>query len=88
MPAGVYPTGATIHDPERCWNGYTLYPSSAANVPDKRASQPRAGNDGTSPSRTHSQRSHSFELVSLSPIQVLAQERRSEWISRKSIDVS
>ncbi|PKN28746.1 MAG: thioredoxin [Deltaproteobacteria bacterium HGW-Deltaproteobacteria-21] len=21
----VYPTGATIYDPERCWNGYTIY---------------------------------------------------------------
>ena len=21
----VYPTGATLYDPERCWNGYTVF---------------------------------------------------------------
>ncbi|MDP7640808.1 MAG: thioredoxin, partial [Candidatus Hydrogenedentes bacterium] len=25
MPASVYPTGTTIYDPEKCWNGYTLF---------------------------------------------------------------
>jgi len=23
----VYPTGATIYDPDKCWNGYTIYPA-------------------------------------------------------------
>ena len=23
----VYPTGATIYDPDRCWNGYTIFPA-------------------------------------------------------------
>ena len=23
----VYPTGATIFDPDRCWNGYTIFPA-------------------------------------------------------------
>jgi len=26
MPASVYPTGTTIYNPEKCWNGYTLFP--------------------------------------------------------------
>ena len=21
----IYPTGTTIYDPEKCWNGYTIY---------------------------------------------------------------
>ena len=25
MPASVYPTGTTIYDPEKCWNGYTCF---------------------------------------------------------------
>jgi hypothetical protein len=25
MSASVYPTGTTIYDPEKCWNGYTLF---------------------------------------------------------------
>ncbi|OGO30369.1 MAG: thioredoxin [Chloroflexi bacterium RBG_16_56_11] len=25
MTASVYPTGTTIYEPEKCWNGYTLY---------------------------------------------------------------
>jgi hypothetical protein len=25
MPASVYPTGTTIYDPEKCWNGYTSF---------------------------------------------------------------
>jgi hypothetical protein len=28
MPPTVYPTGTTIYDPEKCWNGYTLYQST------------------------------------------------------------
>ena len=27
MPPTVYPTGTTIYDPEKCWNGYTLFQS-------------------------------------------------------------
>ena len=23
----VYPTGTTIYDPEKCWNGYTVFPA-------------------------------------------------------------
>jgi hypothetical protein len=25
MPVTVYPTGTTIYDPEKCWNGYTIF---------------------------------------------------------------
>ncbi len=25
MPPSVYPTGTTIYEPEKCWNGYTLF---------------------------------------------------------------
>ncbi len=25
MPATIYPTGTTIYDPEKCWNGYTIF---------------------------------------------------------------
>ena len=25
MPVSVYPTGTTIYDPEKCWNGYTSF---------------------------------------------------------------
>jgi hypothetical protein len=25
MPPSVYPTGITIYEPEKCWNGYTLF---------------------------------------------------------------
>jgi len=28
MPPTIYPTGTTIYDPEKCWNGYTLYQST------------------------------------------------------------
>jgi len=28
MPPSIYPTGTTIYDPEKCWNGYTLYPTT------------------------------------------------------------
>jgi hypothetical protein len=27
MPPTVYPTGTTIYYPEKCWNGYTLFPA-------------------------------------------------------------
>ena len=27
MTATIYPTGTTIYDPERCWNGYTVFPA-------------------------------------------------------------
>ena len=30
MPASVYPTGTTIYNPEKCWNGYTLFPAEGA----------------------------------------------------------
>ena len=25
MPASVYPTGTTVYNPDKCWNGYTLF---------------------------------------------------------------
>ena len=28
----VYPTGTTIYKPEKCFNGYTLYPSMKPGV--------------------------------------------------------
>jgi hypothetical protein len=28
MPSSVYPTGTTIYDPEKCWNGYTVFQSN------------------------------------------------------------
>jgi hypothetical protein len=28
----VYPTGATIYDPERCWSGYTLFQAKEVGV--------------------------------------------------------
>ena len=34
MPTSVYPTGTTIYNPEKCWNGYTIYPPFVANLPD------------------------------------------------------
>jgi hypothetical protein len=27
MPPSIYPTGTTIYYPEKCWNGYTLFPA-------------------------------------------------------------
>jgi hypothetical protein len=27
MPPTVFPTGTTIYEPDKCWNGYTVYPS-------------------------------------------------------------
>ena len=28
MPPTVYPTGTTIYEPEKCWNGYTIFQSA------------------------------------------------------------
>ena len=28
MTSSVYPTGTTIYDPEKCWNGYTIFQAS------------------------------------------------------------
>ena len=28
MPASVYPTGTTVYDPGKCWNGYTVFQAS------------------------------------------------------------
>ena len=28
----VYPTGTTIYDPEKCWNGYTIFQASKIDV--------------------------------------------------------
>jgi hypothetical protein len=28
MTSSIYPTGATIYDPEKCWNGYTIFQAS------------------------------------------------------------
>jgi hypothetical protein len=28
----IFPTGTTIYDPEKCWNGYTIYPAHDAGV--------------------------------------------------------
>ena len=33
MPATVYPTRTTVYDPEKCWNGYTLYETKSV-IPD------------------------------------------------------
>ncbi|MGD9143610.1 MAG: aryl-sulfate sulfotransferase [Dehalococcoidia bacterium] len=33
MAPSVYPTGTTIYDPEKCWNGYTLYQSTLNQRP-------------------------------------------------------
>ena len=27
MPPTVFPTGTTIYKPDKCWNGYTVYPT-------------------------------------------------------------
>ncbi len=27
MPPTVFPTGTTIYKPDKCWNGYTIYPT-------------------------------------------------------------
>ena len=28
----VYPTGTTIYEPEKCWNGYTIFPAKDAGA--------------------------------------------------------
>ncbi len=28
----VYPTGTTIYDPDKCWNGYTIFPAKEAGA--------------------------------------------------------
>ncbi|HEY42229.1 MAG TPA: thioredoxin [Dehalococcoidia bacterium] len=33
MPSSVYPTGTTIYDPEKCWNGYTVFQSRMPRLP-------------------------------------------------------
>ena len=30
MSATIYPTGTTIYNPEKCWNGYTLFKGAGA----------------------------------------------------------
>lgn len=37
MPPSVYPTGTTIYYPEKCWNGYTLFPSELHRNPSRGA---------------------------------------------------
>jgi hypothetical protein len=37
MPPSVYPTGTTIYYPEKCWNGYTLFPSEMHHNPSRGA---------------------------------------------------
>lgn len=34
MSVSVYPTGTTIFDPLKCWNGYTIFPASMFNADD------------------------------------------------------
>jgi hypothetical protein len=34
MPVSVYPTGTTIFEPSKCWNGYTLFQASLFNGDD------------------------------------------------------
>jgi len=33
MPSSVYPTGTTIYDPQKCWNGYTVFQSRMPRFP-------------------------------------------------------
>ncbi len=33
MTASVYPTGTTIYDPEKCWNGYTVFQATLNQTP-------------------------------------------------------
>jgi hypothetical protein len=30
VPPTVFPTGTTIYKPDKCWNGYTIYPTKTA----------------------------------------------------------
>ena len=32
MTVGVFPTGTTIYDPEKCWSGYTIFPTAIRSV--------------------------------------------------------
>jgi len=34
MPASIYPTGTTIYDPDKCWNGYTVFSGAGAVLID------------------------------------------------------
>jgi hypothetical protein len=34
MTATIYPTGTTIYDPEKCWNGYTIFQASMNSARD------------------------------------------------------
>jgi hypothetical protein len=34
MAVSVYPTGTTIYDPQKCWNGFTIFPASMFNADD------------------------------------------------------
>jgi hypothetical protein len=37
MPPTVFPTGTTIYYPEKCWNGYTIFPSELHRNPSRGA---------------------------------------------------
>ena len=37
MPPSVFPTGTTIYYPEKCWNGFTLFPSELHRNPSRGA---------------------------------------------------
>jgi hypothetical protein len=32
MAIGVFPTGTTVYEPDKCWNGYTLFPTAIRDV--------------------------------------------------------
>ena len=34
MASSVYPTGTTIYDPEKCWNGYTIFQANLSQATD------------------------------------------------------
>lgn len=34
MAVSVFPTGTTIYEPSKCWNGYTVFPASMFNADD------------------------------------------------------
>ncbi len=34
MAVSVFPTGTTIYEPSKCWNGYTVFPASMFNAGD------------------------------------------------------
>ena len=35
----IYPTGATVYNPDKCWNGYTVFHFFLSNFPVVTASQ-------------------------------------------------